>query len=724
MCRRSICLVSSILVLIAAGTASADLVGHWTLDEGSGGTITDSSGNGNDGTLVDNPVWDIAWITGPSGGAVEFYGVGSPGGNGDYFDCGSDPSLNMTGPISIALWIRPDADDPEGKLTTTAPMSKTDGSDWSFQVRYGWGQGAPEPYMSFTFSSSPRAWAHVGQNLERYEWYHIACSHDGTTLRCYLNGAETNSAPMGPFGGVGTPVNIGTDGWGCDWIGGIDDVRMYDHALSEPEILAAMEGEMSPKAWAPTPKDGELITQTWANISWKPGPFAASHDVYIGDNLEDVDSGAANTLIGNQIAPNLVVGFPGFPLPDGLVPGTTYYWRIDEVNDADPNSPWKGDVWSFMIPPKTAYSPGPADGAEFVDLDADLTWTGGYGAKLHTVYIGGSFEEVDSATGGTPVGAPKYDPGAFEPEKVIYWRVDEFDGIETYKGDVWAFTTPGAVGNPQPANGQADVQMTATLGWTAADNATSHELYFGTDRDAVNGATAASPEYAGAKALGSESHDPGKLAWDAAYYWRVDEVYPTGTVKGLVWSFETADFILVDDFESYNDIDPPDEASNRIFDKWIDGFGTTDNGALVGNDLPPYAEQMIVHDGDQSMIYRYDNNLKTSEATLTLVQPRDWTQEEVARLLLWFRGSSTNAGDRMYVALNGNAVVYHDDPVVTQSIGWRTWAIDLQAFADQGVNLANVNTITIGLGTKNAPAAAGTGTMYFDDIQLRRAPAQ
>jgi len=428
MCRRSICLVSSILVLIAAGTASADLVGHWTLDEGSGGTITDSSGNGNDGTLVDNPVWDIAWITGPSGGAVEFYGVGSPGGNGDYFDCGSDPSLNMTGPISIALWIRPDADDPEGKLTTTAPMSKTDGSDWSFQVRYGWGQGAPEPYMSFTFSSSPRAWAHVGQNLERYEWYHIACSHDGTTLRCYLNGAETNSAPMGPFGGVGTPVNIGTDGWGCDWIGGIDDVRMYDHALSEPEILAAMEGEMSPKAWAPTPKDGELITQTWANISWKPGPFAASHDVYIGDNLEDVDSGAANTLIGNQIAPNLVVGFPGFPLPDGLVPGTTYYWRIDEVNDADPNSPWKGDVWSFMIPPKTAYSPGPADGAEFVDLDADLTWTGGYGAKLHTVYIGGSFEEVDSATGGTPVGAPKYDPGAFEPEKVIYWRVDEFDG--------------------------------------------------------------------------------------------------------------------------------------------------------------------------------------------------------------------------------------------------------------------------------------------------------
>ncbi|MHC4626818.1 MAG: hypothetical protein ACYTDV_07535, partial [Planctomycetota bacterium] len=89
-------------------------------------------------------------------------------------------------------------------------------------------------------------------------------------------------------------------------------------------------------------------------------------------------------------------------------------------------------------------------------------------------------------------------------------------------------------------------------------------------------------------------------------------------MKGLAWSFTIADFITVDDFESYNDIEPPDPASNRIFDKWIDGFGTTTNGALVGNDMPPYAERTIVHGGEQSLIYSYDNNLKTSEATLTL----------------------------------------------------------------------------------------------------------
>ncbi len=145
MCKKLIFLVSFILVLGVTSSIHADLVGHWTLDDGSGTTITDISGNGNDGTLVDNPTWDIAWVPGITGSALEFYGLGVPGGGGDYFDCGSDASLNMTGPISIALWIRPDADDPEGNLTTTAPMAKTDGSAWSYQVRYGWGQGAPEP---------------------------------------------------------------------------------------------------------------------------------------------------------------------------------------------------------------------------------------------------------------------------------------------------------------------------------------------------------------------------------------------------------------------------------------------------------------------------------------------------------------------------------------------------------------------------------------------------
>jgi hypothetical protein len=261
--------------------------------------------------------------------------------------------------------------------------------------------------------------------------------------------------------------------------------------------------------------------------------------------------------------------------------------------------------------------------------------------------------------------------------------------------------------------------MTAKLSWTPAANAASHQVYFGMDKDAVRNATTASPEYKGSKAKGSESYDPGKLAWHTTYYWRADAVYSTGTVKGLLWSFTTADFLLVDDFESYNDLDPPDPASNRIFDAWIDGFAApSTNGALVGNDLPPYAERTVVHGHSQSMPYSYDNNLKTSEATLTLVYPRDWTEEGVTRLSLWFRGAAANAAEWMYVALNGGTHVYHADPKAAQAAGWTEWVIDLQAF--QGVTLTNVNTITIGFGTKNSPAAGGSGKMYFDDIRLYR----
>jgi hypothetical protein len=109
--------------------------------------------------------------------------------------------------------------------------------------------------------------------------------------------------------------------------------------------------------------------------------------------------------------------------------------------------------------------------------------------------------------------------------------------------------------------------------------------------------------------------------------------------------------------------------------------------------------------------------------TLTGVA-RDWTREGVANLSLWFRGATTNAADRMYVALNGTAVVYHDNPSATQRGGWTPWIIPLQTFADLGVKLTDVTSITIGFGTRsNTTTAGGTGKMYIDDIRLYRPTA-
>ena len=90
----------------------------------------------------------------------------------------------------------------------------------------------------------------------------------------------------------------------------------------------------------------------------------------------------------------------------------------------------------------------------------------------------------------------------------------------------------------------------------------------------------------------------------------------------------------------------------------------------------------------------------------------------VTKLSIWFRGDFANAPDRMFVAL-GNAVAYHPDDAATQGAGWNEWVIDLSEFANQGTDLANIPSITLGFGTRNAPVATGgTGTVHFDDIEL------
>ncbi|MFH1718642.1 MAG: LamG domain-containing protein [Planctomycetota bacterium] len=726
MCKKLIYPVSLVLVLgfVLTSTAGADtsgLVGWWKLDEGAGDVAVDSSPSADDGTIHRTAAGGLgsggsAWVVDPDHDTVlSFNGTDS---SSAYVTTGVTlPAMTFTNDFTWAFWAKQHAD-------------QATNNDTILGNRYG-GTAAPLQFIKFTptrfeFYNNDGAYAE-GINYDPMpsnEWAHHVIVKAARNLTYYRNGEESGTNTISktidsnPFFMGGDGLNVAEM-----WQGHMSDVRLYESALTAAEVLGVMAGSGGawPYASAPNPADGALHKDTWVNLSWRPGAFAVSHDVYLGDNFDDVDNGTGDTFRGNQAGAFVVAGFPGFAYPDGLVPGTTYYWRIDEVNEAEPNSPWKGEVWSFSIPPKTAYNPVPADGAESVATDAELNWTAGFRAKLHTVYVGTDYDTVNSAAGGAPQGLAKYKPASpFELEKVYYWRVDEFDALATYKGDVWGFTTLGAAGAPQPANGAAGVQMNATLSWTPATTAVSHDVYLGSDKDAVRNATTASPEYKGNKAAGAESHDAGKLAWHSDYYWRVDAVYNTGAVKGLVWSFTTADYIAVDDFESYNDIDPPDAASNRIFESWIDGFGTTTNGALVGNELPPYAEQTIVHGGSQSMPYAYDNNLKTSEATLTLVYPRDWTEEGVTKVSLWFIGNSGNSAERMFVALNGNAVVYNDDPAVTQTAGWTQWVIDLQAFADQGAALTSVNTISIGFGTKGSPAAGGTGTMYFDDIRLNR----
>ncbi|MHC4753389.1 MAG: hypothetical protein ACYTFW_26440 [Planctomycetota bacterium] len=162
----------------------------------------------------------------------------------------------------------------------------------------------------------------------------------------------------------------------------------------------------NPYARSPSPEDEALLTEfamgiLGTTLRWKPGDFVDTHDVYFGEDFDDVNDGTGDTFIVNQTDTYLIVGYgftPNDPLPDGLVPGATYYWRIDEVNDTDPNSPWKGDIWSFSLPPTKAYDPTPTDESKYIDPNADLSWVPGFGGVVQTVYLDEDYDAVNNGT--------------------------------------------------------------------------------------------------------------------------------------------------------------------------------------------------------------------------------------------------------------------------------------------------------------------------------------
>ncbi|MHC4204234.1 MAG: LamG-like jellyroll fold domain-containing protein [Planctomycetota bacterium] len=659
MSKKLIFLISFIFVLTSM--AEADLVGLWRFDENSGTIAHDASGNGHDGTLVGDP----KWAPGKIGEALDFDG------EDDLVELGA---FDVIGPgITLAGWIRPDSFAiNDGRIITKANEWGENDHWWMLSTIASGGETRLRFRLKTEGQSTTTLIASSGA-LVTDEWQHATATWDGSTMRLYLNGEEVGSAAKtGAAVATNSDVSVAIGSQPSDafapatpdhvekyFDGLIDDVRLYNEALTVERLEGIMEGEGYPFAFSPNPADGAYHEATWVNLSWSPGDYAISHDVYLGENFDDVNNATPDSDIfrGNQDLLFYLAGFAPDAYPDGLDIGTIYYWRIDEVNDAEPNSPWKGPVWSFTVPPKTAYSPIPADGAELIPLDATLTWIAGLGAKLHYIVFGDDLKEVSNAPVGTPSGTLRYTPGPLELAKTYYWRVDESDGFETYKGEVWSFTTEGAVSGPNPADGAEDVSTTQILTWVTGAVAASHEVYFGTDADAVANATKASPEYKGSKALGEESYDPGLLALETAYHWRIDEVNntnPDSPWKGNVWSFTTGDFFVIDNFEDYN------AGTNQVWWAWKDGLGYVahDNepafpgngtGSAVGDETTvSYTEETIVHSGSQSMPFFYDNNKQGyayySEAELTLTAQRDWMAEGVAELSLWFRGNPASVG--------------------------------------------------------------------------------
>jgi hypothetical protein len=213
--------------------------------------------------------------------------------------------------------------------------------------------------------------------------------------------------------------------------------------------------------------------------------------------------------------------------------------------------------------------------------------------------------------------------------------------------------------SPAPADGAVDTVQSVVLTWSAGEKALKHEIYFGDDANAVTAADTSSSLFKGSQT--GTSYDAGDLEWGKTYFWRVDEINAGEAESpwvGRVWSFTTANFIPVDDFESYDDAEG---TGTRIYETWIDGYTDGLSGSTVGNMDPPFAEQTIVHGGLQSMPMDYDNTSSPfySQAYREFSPVMNWTGNGVTDLSLWVRGRSapiapvTENGGKMTVSGEG-----------------------------------------------------------------------
>jgi len=282
------------------------------------------------------------------------------------------------------------------------------------------------------------------------------------------------------------------------------------------------------------PADGAIDIGPNTILKWSHGFSAVSSDVYFGT---DSSPAFINTTTGTSFD----VG--------RLTPSTTYYWQIDEI-DADGNKQ-TGAVLSFTTVIGEATEFSPADLAGDVPVDVILSWTAGATAASYDVYFGTS----DSPEYMGNQVETSFDPGGLAYAAMYYWQVDaiEADGT-TFAGTVLSFMTPsGQAAYPDPADGSILEATTATFSWTAGDGAAIHDLYFGTDPNALDYQDSMIETSFSVGAPGGLA--PDGLAPGTTYYWQIVEVEADGLTihAGPVWS------VMIAPESAYNP-DPADGA--------------------------------------------------------------------------------------------------------------------------------------------------------------------
>ena len=741
MCKKLIYLTCFVLVLSLAGSASAQLMVHYKLDETSGNTAFDSSGKGNNGAITGTP----AWVAGQVGGAMEFSGddyIVIPAANfGIRSDAGSIAFwMNMsavTGGINTIWWGGDNTTGsgfgPENEMHIH--IETTVGNIWLGGELCFAGQSDP---ANFHLHSDPNKGDPAGNPpvspilMTDSNWHHVACTwgNDDGNAKLFLDGTLLHQMARGTRSYPLNNMFIGQmAGGGRRYNGLLDEIQIYGRAITQEEIQAIIAGTpaLSFLASLPEPSHQAVDVPRDTDLKWFGGDTAAKHNVYFGKVFEDVNAATIDDPRDVLVSQNQTAATYNL---DILEWDQTYYWRIDEI-EADGNTIHKGNVWSFtvcnflLVDDFEIYDANNTIFSVWSDYAVNNTgMTVGYFSPPYVEQSLGLYHSgkqsmplrydndgtVNEETTYQKSGTLKYSEAERKWTSPQNWTAEDVNSLS-----LWFRGYPAYVGGfvDQPAG-------TYTLKSTGADIWGSTDQFHFAYKEVASGACSIiakvesidnTNEFAKAGIMIRDSLDTGSanvlLFLTPTYAYGIRYQYRS-TANGTS---------IRDAADTDPNIAPPRFFRlERSAGGLIRAYHSPDGAQwrqftlrTVTMSMPIYIGLAVTsHDVTRVCEAKFSNVSFPNNATLT-AQP--WKDRDI--------GIMSNVVEPMYVAVNGK-VIYNEDLNAALINQWTEWPIPLKKFTDLGVNLNGVNSFGIGLGNRSNPQAGGQGTIYIDDIRLYR----
>jgi hypothetical protein len=501
--------------------------------------------------------------------------------------------------------------------------------------------------------------------------------------------------------------------------------------LLEAAINFALGIRIQPEAYSPNPANGQMDVVRDADLSWRKGIFADTHNVYFGMDFNDVNE--ATTTDPRDVLKSQNQTDTSLEL-DTLEYGQTYYWRVDEVNAPPDATVYKGNVWSFtvqnfiLIDNFEAYDANNIIYENWADYFVNNSgMTVGYFdppyVEQTTVHTGKQsmplyYDNDGTVNEGTALektGTQYYSETKYQFDNAQNWTENGVESLSLwfkgYAKDLSSFVE-------EPA-GTYTMVAAGTDIWDTAD-----EFHFAY-KEVASGACEITAKVISLDPVNSnkdtkagimirDSLDPGAI--------NITLLLTPDPEKGL--RLQTRSSTGAVTVRGTEDLDP-----NAMPPYWLRIQRTS--GGLVrayrspnGVDwtqfsLRQLSMQMPIYIGLAATSHDVKiaceakfSNVSFDTAALSS-QP--WSHQDI--------GIISNEAEPMYISINGTKV-YHDDPNACLTDAWTEWKIPLQDLSDKGVNLSSVNSIGIGFGESDRTQPGGEGTIFIDDIRLYRPPVE